>query len=119
MSGSAAEIERVAVVTKLELFRARHDARMSRSDGERVVADCHVRSTRALQGLYLRFADVPNRHATLASVRMVGDLGALHSQNLADQRMEHCRHSARLSREDLGERIALLGRSAGIEIQRG
>src|SRR5262249_10509034 len=44
---------------------------------------------------------------------------ALHSQDLVDQRAQRRRRSARLSREDLGERIALLGRSARIEIQRG
>src|SRR5215469_4353056 len=84
-----------------------------------MVADRHVRSGRAVKGLYLRFAHVLNRHATLAAVRMVGDLGAFDSQDLADQRMKNRRRSARLSREDFGERIALLGRGARIEIQRG
>src|SRR5262249_41780265 len=117
LSRSVAEIERVAVVAKLELLGARHDARVSGGDAERMVADSYVRSAGTLECFYLRFADAANRHATFTALRLVSDLGALHAQDLADKRMDRCRGSARLARKDFSERIALLGRSARIKIQ--
>src|SRR5262249_15229994 len=103
-----AEVPGHAVVAVLELRRAPDGRGEAGSDAQRVTGDLHVRAARALHRLEAELGDVRHRQREFLAVLGELDGQLLHAEHLTHEGHEPRRVPARLTAEDLQQRLLLV-----------